>query len=102
MAHLTEPQGSPPHLTEEELLSRLADCPESGSIWRHFKGALVRVVVCSLDEATLQPLVTYRHEGEAGGPPPPSQVVFTRPLARFLGTVEYEGREVWRFTRVPG
>lgn len=68
---------------ETELLARLADCPRRGSWWTHRRGALVRVVCCSLDEATLEPLVTYRHAQDDMRPLSES-VLWTRPLAAFL------------------
>ena len=69
----------PDRITDAELLARLADCPPVGSRWVHRSGFLAVVTGCAIEEATLFPLVLYRHAGEAAGCP-----VFARPLASFL------------------
>lgn len=63
-------------ITDAELLARMADCPPVGSRWVHRSGLHVVVTGCAIEEATLVPLVLYRH-GDAGP-------VFARPLASFL------------------
>lgn len=87
-------------MTHAELAERLCDARELlpiGSTWRHWKGADYVVMYVSLDEATLQPLVTYRHDGLA----------FTRTLEEWTETVAISwsadgGVGLWgpRFTRV--
>jgi hypothetical protein len=47
--------------------------------WRHWKGALYVIVAAGIDEATLEPVVTYvGHDG----------IVWTRKLAVFLQDAE--------------
>lgn len=38
----------------------LADAPPVGSTWRHYNGGLYEVLLITIDEATLAPLVHYR------------------------------------------
>jgi hypothetical protein len=84
-------------MTDDELkdLARLlfADGPAVGSRWRHYRGQEYEVVALSLDEPTLDPLVTYR--GTSSG------LVWTRTLDDWQRTVRGEdGKDVPRFVAV--
>jgi len=60
--------------------------PNPGSIWRHRKGGVYRVVCCAIREADLVPVVVYRSElplGEAFDKMRDWHVTWTRPLAEF-------------------
>lgn len=57
--------------------------PQPLRLWRHYKGDAVEIIVCSIDEETGQPLVTYRHAADFR-----HMGAWTRPLAVFLAAVE--------------
>lgn len=83
-------------LDESDLLLRLSECPESGSLWRHYRGDVVRVAGRAILESSLGPLVLYRHAGTRVD----SRVVFARPLAEWREAIQHEGEKVERFTPV--
>ncbi len=76
-------------IPDAELLARLEGCPRYGSTWQHAGGALVCIVGRAIDEATLEPLVLYRHI--AGGADLPEDPTFARPLASFRERFTQEG-----------
>ena len=78
----------------DELSRRLAQCPAPGTLWRHFKGNLYRVVGSAIDEATLEPLVLYRPEG--------SGLTWARPLRVWGEVVRGDAGDVPRFSPVDG
>jgi hypothetical protein len=61
-----------------------ACAPAVGSVWRHNKGGVYRVVANALREDDLVPLVVYRGEYPQGGPfVGKLAVCWARPLAEF-------------------
>jgi len=63
--------------------------------YRHYKGGLYEVVGVARHSETLEPLVVYRPLYNASG-------LWVRPHAMFFGTLEVDGVELQRFTRVDG
>ena len=63
--------------------------------YRHYKGGLYEVVGVARQSETLEPLVVYRPLYNASG-------LWVRPHAMFFGTLEVDGVELQRFTRVDG
>jgi hypothetical protein len=78
--------------SETELMPRLAECPETGSRWRHYKGGVYVVVGCAMHEGLLEPLVLYRDLD--GG------ITWARPLGDFQASVRIDGVDVPRFVQV--
>lgn len=87
---------------KDKVQEKLEGAPPRGSRWRHYKGGFYRVITCSIEEDTLEPLVTYRSE-EKGG-------VWTRTLENWLEEVTVDvgatdparvGKKVPRFVPVP-
>src|SRR5688572_5416820 len=58
--------------------------PNPGSVWRHRKGGLYRVVCCAVEEETLAPTVVY-HDFNVFDPNNAEMMsrTWTRPLAAF-------------------
>ena len=84
-------------LTDDQLRDLVANCPPSGSMWRHYKNRHVYAVVgAAILEATHQPYVIYAR-------PVPSQagIQFSRPLAEWEELVDDDqGVRRERFQRV--
>lgn len=80
--------------TVEELKAVLGGVlsPVAGGWYRHQNGGTYEVEVVSLDEATHEPLVTYRNLE--------TRLVWTRPVADFNAQSIVGGRLVSRFVRV--
>lgn len=85
-------------MSESELKDtaqkNLAGAPPCGSVWVHYKGGFYSIVRCSIEEATLQPMVTYHSNAR--------NTDWTRPLEVFLGSVTVDGVKRPRFERHPG
>lgn len=69
--------------------------PLSGTLWRHYKGHLYRVVGSALHSETTEPLVLYQ---SAHG----DQTIWARPVSMWHNIVSIGDREVHRFTFTPG
>ncbi len=61
-----------------------------GSLYRHYKGGLYKVIALGTIEATLEPAVIY--EAQYG-----DHSVWVRTLAHFTEEVEYQGKSIARF-----
>ncbi len=75
-------------MNEERLDAALALIaragPDPGSVWRHGKGRVYRVITCGIREADLVPVVVYRDEYPDGKLFDGRRaLVLTRPLAEF-------------------
>ncbi len=68
--------------------------PELG-IYKHYKGQLYEVIGCAHHSETLEELVVYKATYQ-----PEGSNLWVRPLAMFSETVEVDGKEVKRFTKV--
>jgi hypothetical protein len=81
-----------PKLPDAELRDRLTACPEIGSLFRHYKGGMYRVVGVAIAEATQEPLVIYMSAA--------SELRFARPLSEWNELVEHDGCLMARFKAV--
>ena len=87
--------------TRPEFDNRIKDLVDSESIvgvwewpikpgwYKHFKGRRYQVIDVAKDSENLKPMVIYQD---------PANDTWCRPMDMFLETVEYEGKEVLRFT----
>jgi len=65
----------------DEALSKLTEGPQPGEHYRHFKkGTLYEVTLRSVDEATLEQLVSYKRADRPGS--------ITRTLKNFTETIK--------------
>ncbi len=82
--------------TDKDLaqsLSMSEESPAIGDIYEHYKGGLYVVLCRSVDEETLQPLVTYRSNLKG--------YTWTRTLKNFTATVQLaNGNIVNRFRHI--
>jgi hypothetical protein len=84
-------------LTEDVMKERaqqslaMADVPQPGQVFRHYKGGLYSIVTAAIKEDTHEVLIVYR--SNAKGTP------WARTLANFTEIVERDGVSVQRFTR---
>lgn len=62
--------------------------------YRHYKGGEYEVLFAGRHSETLEELVIYRDRNNA-------ELVWARPLTMFLGTEEFNGETVQRFTYLP-
>lgn len=69
------------------------DAPAPGTLFRHYKGNLYRVVAIAVHSETLEPLVVYRDERHP-------EKMWARPLAMWQETVTVDGRPLPRFALV--
>lgn len=82
--------GTTRRLTDDQLLEIMERCPPFNATYRHSEsGRDVVVLGGAIDEATLEPVVYYRHTA--------SPVRFVRSLADFFAEVKVNGRKVPRF-----
>lgn len=63
-------------------------------IYEHYKGNRYEVIGVALHTETLEPMVVYRPLYKTDVP------LWTRPFAMFVGTVEVDGAQVPRFSRI--
>jgi hypothetical protein len=87
------------HTPASELKKALAEAQEQvhiGSRYTHFKNAQVEYVVTGLGilEATEEVAVIYQSQNA-------DTITFIRPLSSWVETVEYEGKTVPRFSKLP-
>ncbi len=61
--------------------------------YRHFKGAVYRVLTLALHTETQEQLVIYQSEQDGA--------VYARPVAMFMEWIEHQGQVVSRFTPLP-
>lgn len=68
--------------------------PQSGEVYRHFKGNIITIIDIARHTETLEEMVVYRHDGD----------VWVRPLAMFLEKVDREKypnvKQTYRFELV--
>lgn len=69
--------------------------PTPGSLWKHFKGNIYRVVTIAKHSETLEPMVVYKEEKAQD-----DAHVWVRPLAMWQETLEYEKKTTKRFTLI--
>jgi hypothetical protein len=82
----------------QSALTEMDNLPPLGSLWRHYKGSLVRVVAHGLDSERLVPLVGYRHQDASGQLHAPTWV---HDLGAWGARVKLElGLDTPRFVRV--
>ena len=62
--------------------------------YRHYKGGEYEVLFAGRNSETLEEVVIYRDRNN-------KELVWARPLTMFLGTEEYNGETVERFTYLP-
>jgi hypothetical protein len=83
-------------LSDDELKDlaqrQAAGGPQPGEVYRHYKGGIYSIVARSIQEDTLEPLVTY-HSNLKG-------TNWTRTLANFTETVDWGGKPGPRFMRI--
>lgn len=72
-------------------LSPLPDTPTG--LYRHYKGGEYEVIGVARHSETLEPLVVYKPLYNASG-------LWVRPHSMFFGTLEIDGVETLRFTRI--
>ena len=70
------------------------DAPQSGEVYRHYKGDLYRIVLLAEHSNDDEWMVVYEATYEN-----PDAPYFTRPLREWAEQVEWEGRKCRRFTR---
>jgi hypothetical protein len=84
------------HLTDDELKDTAQGMLQAFphlTVWRHYKGGIYTLVACSLNESTLEPMVTYRSNRKG--------TYWTRTLNNFVEQVETSpGLFCPRFTQV--
>ena len=71
-----------------------ADAPKAGEQYRHFKGDPYKVAGIALDSADAW-VVVYEPMCEN-----PAAPMFTRPLSEWHEMVEWEGKQVGRFSKI--
>lgn len=49
-----------PELLQTYAAEVLADAPQVGTRWQHYRGGEYEVIICAIDEATLNVVVVYR------------------------------------------
>lgn len=88
-------------MASEELIRQVAeetypaDWPRAGETWRHYKGALVEVLLVAVDEGGGYPVVVYQHKDDG--------TRWVRPVAVWLDHAwDDEGAMKLRFTKVEG
>lgn len=69
--------------------------PQPGK-YRHYKGTTVEVIGVALHSETLEEMVVYNHPDPVKGLG--ANTMWVRPLKMFLENVNYEGKQVPRFT----
>jgi hypothetical protein len=79
----------------DQLQQRLAECPQEGARFRHYKGGEYVVVGSAILEATLEPSVLYRPVAGAG-----SDICWARGLSDWNARVQVGAEEVSRFQRI--
>jgi len=65
--------------------------PEAGDIYESYKGNLYMIMGRAIHTETHEEMVIYKSDGE---------VVFVRPLMKFLDTVKVDHLEIPRFKKV--
>lgn len=78
-------------LEELERMWSNYERPADGSIYRHYKGDIYRIVATGFLEDTETPCVIYKSE-KLG-------LVWVRTTKNFLENIEYKGKVVQRFTK---
>jgi len=73
--------------------------PEIGARYRHYKNLKEYIILSvALHTETQEFLVVY--QGQYNDPELGSKPIFARPLAMFTETIEQEGKQVPRFTKL--
>jgi hypothetical protein len=73
---------------------KLPDLPATPTgRYRHYKGGEYEVIGAARHSETLEPLVVYRPLYDSSG-------LWVRPHAMFFGSIELDGEQVPRFTRL--
>lgn len=67
---------------------------EIGAIYKHYKGAKVKVLFEAIDSETKEHLVIYIHLEDG--------VIWSRPKHMFLENIILDGKETERFQKVDG
>lgn len=75
------------------MLVEATELAPVGSIWRHYKGGVFKVVCIAFDEETLDFEVVYQ-------PIDDEDIHFTRRLSIWLETVEWQEAQLPRFERL--
>jgi len=65
---------------------------EIGGVYKHYKGARVKVLFEALDSETKEHLVIYMHLEDGG--------IWARPKHMFLENIVLDGKEIERFQKV--
>jgi hypothetical protein len=68
--------------------------PDPGSMWRHYKGRIYRVITCAVIERTMEVVVVYQSEGDG--------TMWVRPLSEWEDRISLPlGMVSNRFTFIP-
>ncbi|MCX5922198.1 MAG: DUF1653 domain-containing protein [Candidatus Dependentiae bacterium] len=72
--------------------------PETGQLYRHYKGNYYKIIGIGHHTETLQKVVMYQalYDSEDFG----DHALWARPLGMFIGTVTIDGKELLRFEKV--
>lgn len=81
-------------MAKNDPVPELVDPPQVAAVYTHYKGDQYRVLHIALDTVTQGWVVVYEPLYES------NCAYFTRPLTEWNETVEWEGKQVQRFTRV--
>ncbi|MDB5225078.1 MAG: hypothetical protein JWL87_30 [Candidatus Adlerbacteria bacterium] len=73
-----------------------ADAPEAGEVYKHYKGDLYKIIGVALD-STDQWAVVYEPMYDNAAAP-----LFTRPLAEWSESLQWEDSQMQRFSKVEG
>lgn len=82
-------------MTKGNVVPLPEGAPEPGELYKHYKGDTYRVHALALHSNDEEWMVVYEPQYEN-----PDAPYFTRPLREWHEVVEWEGKQVERFTKV--